>query len=650
LLKRGGPVRYYANGGDNGDDDNDQRPVRTAMLGDGTVIPQPPPAGGGASTSSSSQPPDLDTSALPRMGSPQAMADQPSPLQSRVWAAAPPQGEGQTPLTPTTTTGADLARVAGAETSPYYGAGMNGAGRPSGARTIPELTPPARTWAERLAVNPLWNAGIAMLGSRSPYFGVGLAGGMQAATGAIERGREEKLLDKKPQLIDDGKTLRFRVGDKLTAPIAPSPKARAGAGQTAAASRAAESQITQWSRLFQAALQNDPEWGPQSGKSDVERLDEADRLARDRWNRAHPDAPVPVQTGATAGGDERGTPGTAGPPGAAPPMTVTGTSGKPPAPTTEGGGGKTAALPSYLSQPYDYSKPYRPPQEIESSEDFKKLVPPPMPVQTRTGTIDPNAIRTEAEGWLLQGNKGLSKEYTATRKGNEDNLRVGKIIRNYGQALATAAGIEPKELAEMQSGRQYAMRYLLGPNGSTARAIGVAMRHLDTLQEAHDALQNGNIPLLNKIVNYFGLQAGQDPQAAFQALQQIVGAEIIKGVVGSQSGQAERETAARNLNMNWTPGQFAATRKRVEEALAGQLIGQFGQARDATVSEQQFRRLVGEPQFAKLTAVAKGGGGGGGGGQPGGGGGGWQRDPSTGYVRNGPNDVWRDPKTGKPVQ
>jgi len=45
------------------------------------------------------------------------------------------------------------------------------------------------------------------------------------ATSAIERSRKEDLLDQKPQLIDDGKRLHYRVGNKLISTDIASPKA-----------------------------------------------------------------------------------------------------------------------------------------------------------------------------------------------------------------------------------------------------------------------------------------------------------------------------------------------------------------------------------------------------------------------------------------
>jgi len=631
LLERGGEVHHYDDGGnvDADEDEDNTAPVYAAPSGAGATATATPTA---RARPPAGPVPSADTAALPPMSSPEALAEKPSPLQQRVQQQNPSLEDEQA--------AAEGAVKPQASEQPRRGYQPIVPG--AGGRGVINIGPPAqpRGFFDRLANNPLWNAGIAMLGNRSPYFGIGISAGMQAATDAINRDRQQRegLLDKPGKIVDDGKQLWVQHGNQLRATGLTSPKAR-GAGRPDAQ---AESQITQWSRIYNTSLQNDPEWGPQSGKTDLDRADEADRRATERWNQRHPDRQVPIPTAPREQQAEEGTPGRAGPAGAPPPMTLPSTAAATPAPT--------AARPTF-TEPYDYSKPYRPPQEIDSSEDAATLLPPPAPIQTRSGEISPADIRRQAESFLIAGDKGLSPEFRSTRKGNEDNIRAAKVIRNYAYALARAAGIDEKQVAENQANRQYAMRWMLGVDGRTAKSMGVAMRHLDSLEEAHQALQNGQYPLLNKIANYFGIQSGQDPQAAFRALQEIVGAEIVKAVAGAQSGQAERDSTRQALNMNWSPSQFAATKRRVEDALAAQLEGSYGVAQRAGVSDQTYRSIVGTAQFDKLKAVAQqharppaptGGGGGGGGG------GGWQRDPQTGNVR-GPDGRWYTPD-GKPLQ
>jgi len=189
MLERGGSVKHYADGEDVEADDEDE----TDDEDTGTV----PVAG--------RMPVSLDTGS----------ADMPSLIQA-AYRAGPAGGRE----------GAEQDFLTGRESAgPQPQPGLTQRGTGASVREIPGLGAPPRTYAQRLAVNPFWNAGIAMLGSRSPYFGQGLAAGMLGATSAIERGRKEDLLDQKPQMIDDGKTIKYRSGNRLIDTGIASPKA-----------------------------------------------------------------------------------------------------------------------------------------------------------------------------------------------------------------------------------------------------------------------------------------------------------------------------------------------------------------------------------------------------------------------------------------
>ncbi|PWT76955.1 MAG: hypothetical protein C5B60_03500 [Chloroflexi bacterium] len=96
-----------------------------------------------------------------------------------------------------------------------------------GARVIPGLGPPPRNFLQRWTSSPLFAMGAGMLASRSPYFGVGLGQGMFAASQAAEQQRKEDLLENRPQMMDTGDTIKYRVGNKIIDTGLQSPRARA---------------------------------------------------------------------------------------------------------------------------------------------------------------------------------------------------------------------------------------------------------------------------------------------------------------------------------------------------------------------------------------------------------------------------------------
>ena len=83
---------------------------------------------------------------------------------------------------------------------------------PATTTQMPFGTPP-RSFAQRWAVNPLTNAGIAMLRSQSPYLATGIGEGLAGAAGAIEHERAEQVLDSKPVLRNEFPTMMYQMPD-----------------------------------------------------------------------------------------------------------------------------------------------------------------------------------------------------------------------------------------------------------------------------------------------------------------------------------------------------------------------------------------------------------------------------------------------------
>jgi hypothetical protein len=122
-------------------------------------------------------------------------------------------------------------QLAGRRTAPLGGAPVTpieptptGGGGYS-VRTIPGL-----------GANPRWGHGVfdAMIGfgaglsSRPNWYG-GIGAGAVLAGNALDRQRREELLDQRPQLIDDGKNIGWRSGNRVIMTDIASPKARAAA-------------------------------------------------------------------------------------------------------------------------------------------------------------------------------------------------------------------------------------------------------------------------------------------------------------------------------------------------------------------------------------------------------------------------------------
>jgi hypothetical protein len=116
-------------------------------------------------------------------------------------------------------------------------------------------------------------------------------------------------------------------------------------------------------------------------------------------------------------------------------------------------------------------------------------------------------------------------------------------------------------------------KFWSGPDSDTIKSFNVAISHLDTLQNAANALKNGDIQLFNKIANAYKSATGQAMPTDFNAVRDIVADEIVKGIVGSRAGVTEREEAHRRIAAEFSQGQFDSVINRYKELMGGQMNG-----------------------------------------------------------------------------
>lgn len=112
-----------------------------------------------------------------------------------------------------------------------------------------------------------------------------------------------------------------------------------------------------------------------------------------------------------------------------------------------------------------------------------------------------------------------------------------------------------------------------GQASKSVQAMNVAIDHLDTLHDAGAALQNGNVPLFNKISNSFAKNTGYPEVTDFNGIKSIVGSEVAKAVAGGQMALADREEIRRELDAANSPAQLNGVIRRFQQLMAGQLSG-----------------------------------------------------------------------------
>jgi hypothetical protein len=196
---------------------------------------------------------------------------------------------------------------------------------------------------------------------------------------------------------------------------------------------------------------------------------------------------------------------------------------------------------------------------------------------------------------------------------NPELARTVKKVANYQASLTSLSqrgGLREKVLEHVArynpeyDQTQYAAKsraigaFAAGPEGRAVRALNVSIDHLDTLKEAADALNNGNIPILNKAVNYFREKTGSPLTTNFDSIKQVVSAEIAKAVVGGQTALHDRDDMAKRAANSQSPEQLTGIITQFHKLMAGQMKG-LRRAYTATTKLKNFDDYL-EPRTKKL--------------------------------------------------
>ncbi len=125
-----------------------------------------------------------------------------------------------------------------------------------------------------------------------------------------------------------------------------------------------------------------------------------------------------------------------------------------------------------------------------------------------------------------------------------------------------------------------------GSAGGTLLSAGTAANHLNLLEQAGEALNNGDIQAINKLANVVGVAVGKSPAVTFQAIAEQVNSEVAKVVAGGQPNEAELKQNRDNLNNSQSPEQI----RNVIRSYVGLMNGRIGEIDDRSM--QYFGRHV----------------------------------------------------------
>lgn len=160
------------------------------------------------------------------------------------------------------------------------------------------------------------------------------------------------------------------------------------------------------------------------------------------------------------------------------------------------------------------------------------------------------------------------------------------------RVLAAVAQFDPtydqKNYASFAAGLK---TFQTGKEGASVRAFNVGIEHLDQLLELGRNLNNTSTPKFNELKNWVKTNIGEDAPTNFNGLKAIVGAEIVKAIVGAGGTGEERANAAKTVAAASSPEQLEGIVKTYTKAMGAQLGGLQRQYEQST-GRKDFDRLL----------------------------------------------------------
>jgi hypothetical protein len=194
-----------------------------------------------------------------------------------------------------------------------------------------------------------------------------------------------------------------------------------------------------------------------------------------------------------------------------------------------------------------------------------------------------------------------------------------KMIGDYEESpadLPTRGGVRAAAVADAKrynkdfneqnyaaSQRAYT-NFVAGPEARTVRSLNVATDHLDTLRQAAAALKNGQIPVLNSIVNKYREATGSPLTTDFDSIKQAVSSEIAKTIVGGQTALQDRDEMSNRARNADSPEQLFGIFDQFTKLMGGQMKG-LRQQYEAGTYRKDFDRYLLPSTKAAIDAVSK---------------------------------------------
>jgi hypothetical protein len=216
------------------------------------------------------------------------------------------------------------------------------------------------------------------------------------------------------------------------------------------------------------------------------------------------------------------------------------------------------------------------------------------------------ALKQDAEYYLETG------RLPVVSRGNNPNAIMQQnyrnAVQNYAIARANSIGFTPEELSIAWRQAPGMTSFIKSAAGNATVSLGVAMRHLATLQEYADAWNAPDSPdkvqALNRLRAVVSREFGGTAATNLDTVAHIVGPEIIKAIgIAGGGTERDREGAVSQFSTARGNDQVRGAIDATKKLLTGQLEGKHNQATASGVPEVVFKRLIGEKEYGQLMSI-----------------------------------------------
>lgn len=284
-------------------------------------------------------------------------------------------------------------------------------------------------------------------------------------------------------------------------------------------------------------------------------------------------------------------------------------------------GGRPLVNPQML-QRFQQMNPAEVNSAIQSTRYYQDRIKSAMDMQFRGAQIEKERAEAGAARALAEERRtksqmgvaaGVPKEVAFSTATGDDFLKQLKpnqaaLVKSLAEGRSDINSI-PKAQREayLQMANQYdptfsAMTYRTksgvvkdftsGKTANNITSLNTSIGHLGTLSELGKALQNGDVPLVNRIVNQIKTQTGHPEATNFELAKIAVGEELMKTFRGSGASVQEAAEWKKQFDAARSPAQLQDSIKTGVELLNSRMYNLDEQWKRGMDSETGYKNLL----------------------------------------------------------